>query len=122
MKPACRSSAGPRAEATIRTPLIRPVQHPAGIPNSGGVECLVYTSGSGFRAEALGKIKRDVRPAFFPGRSSWTSATGDTRFCLHKPVPLSRLRCYLLLSRNRECENLGGSYRETNELIYRGAV
>jgi hypothetical protein len=112
----------PRAEAKIRTPLTRPVQHPAGHQYSGGfLLVLPKTSGIGFRAESPSEINRDVRPAFSPDGSSLTSAAGilDLAYTNQYPYPVPLL---LPLFGQRESENLGGNYRETNEVDYRGAL
>ena len=88
MKPACRSSAGPRAEARIRTRLLRPVHNPPDSQSLAGSP-FPQTAGSVSERKPLGESRR--RP---PGALCWGAPLalfqhGDTPFCLHKSVSLS---------------------------------
>ncbi len=68
VKPACRFRHARGAEAKIRIRLIRPVQPPAGIPNSGGgLSSFPQSTRIGFRAEASRKIIATLARRSLPG-------------------------------------------------------
>ena len=89
VKPACRFSAGPRAEARIRIRLIRPVHNPP--PESTLRRGLSYHSPAGSVSERKSLGNQTQRPTGVLCRALRFDSCGrDTRFCLHKPVSLSR--------------------------------
>src|SRR5206468_4219710 len=120
VKPACRFSAGPWAEAKIRIPLIPPVQHPAGSSHSGGV-LPSSNQRHRFLSGSPSEINRDVRPAFSAGRSALPSPTGILASAYTNLYPYPGFFVLAAVWKT-ECENLRGNYRGNNEVIYRGAL
>jgi hypothetical protein len=88
--------------------------------NSGGVYFFPKPAGS-VSERKPSEIHRDVRPAFSAGRSSWTFPSGihASAYTNQYPYPAPLLPA---LSGKRESENLGGNYRENNEVNYCGAL